>query len=321
MDGRLSTCVDPAWLDALVLIVTGSSTCAGTLVDERGTVATAYHCVATGLRSELTTHEGAVVLAHTFAVDVDDDLALLAAPELAGRPHLNIRGKPVLPGERVYGLGHPYAQAATGRLAGTLAFSVSEGIVSAVGDRVIQTDAGLNPGNSGGPLVDSQGEIAGVVSVKLAADNLSFATRASLLDELVVNPTLPPVLGGTWQAAFALVPLGGPYALAGEVVLVAKERVYLRTQVGGSLAEFPRPLAKLGLGLRQRVGRGGLSTAFDLGSSILAMQSEAGEGQLSAWIDGRITLGGIGVGASVCPVDGNWGVELSVQVAALHGVW
>lgn len=313
--------MDPAWLDAIVLVVTGSSTCAGVLIDEKGTVATAYHCVATGLRSQITTRDGEVVVARTLAADVDDDLAILSVPELAGWPHLNVRKGSAEVGERAYGLGHPYAQAASGRLAGTLAFSASEGIISAVGERVLQTDTALNPGNSGGPLVDANGDVLGIVSVKLAADNLSFATRASLLHELVASQAPPPFLGGTWQVSAALVPAAGPYALTGELMVVAKERVYLRTQLGGTLTEFARPVAKVGLGVRQRLGRGALSTVIDVGASALATQSEAGTPELSPWIDARFSLGGVGVGAVVSPISGGWGAELSVQISALHGVW
>lgn len=313
--------MDPAWLDAIVLIVTGSSTCAGVLIDDKGTIATAYHCVATGLRSQVTTRDGESTLARTVAVDVDDDLALVTAPELAGWPHLSVRADTPTLGERTYGLGHPYAQAASGRLAGTLAFSASEGIISAVGERVLQTDAALNPGNSGGPLVDEFGNILGIVSVKLSADNLSFATRASLLHELVATPVASPLLGGTWQVSAALVPVGGPYALTGELNVVAKDRIYARTQLGGTLTEFPRPVAKLGLGFRQRAGRGSVSTTFDLGASLLATQTLDGAADVSPWIDARIALAGVGVGAAVSPIDGSWGAELSVQVSALHGVW
>ena len=313
--------MDPAWLDALVLIVTGSSTCAGTIVDERGTIATAYHCVATGLRSEITAHDGSVTVARVVAADVGNDLALLNAEEFAGKAHLSLRPNPPIVGERVYGLGHPYAQAATGRLEGTLAFSVSEGIVSAVGERVIQTDAALNPGNSGGPLVDDRGWIIGVVSMKLEADNISFATRSPLLLTLMTKRVVPPVFGGTWQGSVALVPAAGPYSVAAELAVAVKEHAYARVQAGGTLTEFPRPMAKLGLGVRQRLGRGDSSVVLDAGAGGLATQDEAGAPAFSPWIDARAMLAGVGVGVAVNPLDRSWGVELSLQISALHGVW
>ena len=46
------------WLGAVVLIETGPNLCAGTLIDERGTIATAYHCVASGWTSRVSTLDG-----------------------------------------------------------------------------------------------------------------------------------------------------------------------------------------------------------------------------------------------------------------------
>jgi hypothetical protein len=313
--------VNPAWLDAVVLLTTGPATCAGVLIDDEGTVATAYHCVATGIRPRVQLRSGKEARGRVFAVDVDDDLALLHVPELAGSPFLPVNAADPAVGQRVFGLGHPFAPAASGRLEGTLAWSASEGIVSAVGPRVVQTDAGLNPGNSGGPLVNDAGEVVGIVSVKLAADNLAFATHPSLLSALIESPKPPTALGGTWTAGAALVPLAGPYGLAGDLSVVARERVFARLQLGGTLTEFPRPLAKAGLGLRQRVGQGGLSVAIDVGASVLASTDEENLPVLAGWLDARATLGGVGMGVSVRPDDWAWGVELSVQVGAFHGVW
>ena len=60
-----------------------------------------------------------------------------------------------------------------------LAGGPGQGIVGAVGPWVLQTDAGLNPGNSGGPLVDTQGRIVGIVSRKLAGEDLAFAAKST----------------------------------------------------------------------------------------------------------------------------------------------
>jgi S1-C subfamily serine protease len=76
------------WLGAVVLIETGPNLCAGTLIDERGTIATAYHCVASGWTSRVTTLDGRMARAFVLNSSPRDDLAILSAPSLAGSPWL-----------------------------------------------------------------------------------------------------------------------------------------------------------------------------------------------------------------------------------------
>jgi len=74
-----------------------------------------------------------------------------------------------------------------------LQFSVSEGIVSAVNrpgptgkEAYIQTDAALNPGNSGGPLINKQGRVIGINNFKIGAgESLGFALESNYIEEIV----------------------------------------------------------------------------------------------------------------------------------------
>jgi len=74
-----------------------------------------------------------------------------------------------------------------------LQFSVSEGIVSAVHreglngkDAYIQTDAALNPGNSGGPLINKEGKVIGINNFKIGSgENLGFALESNYIEEIV----------------------------------------------------------------------------------------------------------------------------------------
>lgn len=83
-------------------------------------------------------------------------------------------------GEKVIAIGNPFG----------LSFSVSEGIVSAVHREVssfdgeyIQTDAALNSGNSGGPLIDTDGNVVGVNNFKVEGDNIGFALESRYVIE------------------------------------------------------------------------------------------------------------------------------------------
>lgn len=308
--------MNPAWLDAVVLLMTGPSSCTGTVIEPSGTILTAYHCVANGMRPDVELHDGRVFRGRTIAADPAHDLALIEVLELGpGAIFLPVAAEDLAQASEVWAVGHPFASASTGQLEGTLKWSVTRGVVSAVGSTFVQTDAALNPGNSGGPLISAAGEIIGVVSRKLNADNLSFATRSAIAVELLRERTRPPVLGGTYGVAVALVPRHDhAYALAGEVTVVAKERGWLRLQVGGSLADDPAPCVRTSAGLRQRIGGGPLSTSLDLGGAWTL------EAPLDPEVVGRLTLAGVGLGAMWTPTTGGFGVELSANLP-FHGVW
>lgn len=281
--------MNPAWLDTIVLLVNGPALCSGVVVNPTGVVATAYHCVAAGGRPAVEWRDGTKVRGTVFARDPAHDLALVRV-DRTGLPALEVREDDPAVGERVYGLGHPFGSAATGKLSGVLKWSVTEGIVSAVGEWVIQTDTALNPGNSGGPVVDAQGRIIGIASRKLNADNLSFLAKGTDLRELAYEPHPGSVVGGTWGVGLAS-------ALAPEVELGVSAWVSVRDRVVARAWFMDAPwdggrVSLIGVaGLRQRVGRGGFSTTFDLGvGGILGTEPVS-------IVEGRVTVGQVGFGA------------------------
>ncbi|MCB9676800.1 MAG: trypsin-like peptidase domain-containing protein [Alphaproteobacteria bacterium] len=212
----------PPGLDRTVLVEQGSSSCAGVLVDAHGTVATAYHCVASGGKPKVSLRDGSYSVGRVRAVDRRRDLALLDVPGFANAPFVPIADHLPEPGDDVEVFGHPFgALLPGGFLAGTLRWSVSAGVVAAVGDRALQITAPVNPGNSGGPVVNEGGELVGIVSRRLSGEGMGFAGRADALRPLFEKK--PRRLG----------PLGG--TVAAEVVVQANGVAALPLSVGGRL--------------------------------------------------------------------------------------
>lgn len=173
---------------SVVRIRTAGAFGSGFLVGSDRHVATAFHVIADGRDVNVIFLDGTTVRAHTVAVSQEDDLAILELTEPSPFPPLVLETQAPSIGASVAAVGHPGADgAAPARMRGLLTWSASRGIVSGVNERYIQTDAAVNPGNSGGPLVNCEGKVLGVASFKIAGEgveNIAFAVRSGRLRAL-----------------------------------------------------------------------------------------------------------------------------------------
>lgn len=269
------------WLDAVVLLVNNGAWCSGAFINDTGLVATAYHCVASGRDTIVETRDGQELRAETIAVDPQHDLALIQLVEWPSTSNvLSLRQDKPLQGESVYALGHPLAPYANKPLLnGTLQWSISSGIVSAVGQRLIQVDAPLNPGNSGGPIVDNNGQIIGIASRKLRGDNLSFLGPATELTPLIVNPDAHTQRWWGGQLALGLgyvMPLSGQgqSIVTGQLELIARDRwlwsvqTILDPSVTSGSGQWV-PANTMRVSKRLRLGTGEMTSFIDGGVGLV----------------------------------------------------
>jgi serine protease DegS len=166
----------------------------GVLVDGSGHIITNHHVVQGADEIRVQLADGRIAMPEIVGMDPDTDLAILRVP---------IKDPPVMPmgrsdelraGDVVLAIGNPFG----------LSQTVTQGIVSATGrgrlgvtdfEDFIQTDAAINFGNSGGALINTQGELIGintaVLAQNLGTDGISFAIPVNMvrgvMDQIIAH--------------------------------------------------------------------------------------------------------------------------------------
>lgn len=174
----------------------------GFVISANGHIVTNNHVIdgCSDLKGNLT-GEAAMVL-RVVSSDANNDLALLQASSTATfKEFARIRDRSIRSGDSVVAIGFPFHGLLTSD------FTVTTGIVSSLSgmrndSRFLQISAPVQPGNSGGPLFDTTGQIVGVVTGKLDGlrvavatgsipENINFAIKTGALRDFLDNSVVP----------------------------------------------------------------------------------------------------------------------------------
>jgi S1-C subfamily serine protease len=171
----------------------------GVLVDAAGTVLTAFHVIDGAQSVELRFADGATTTGSVLATQPENDIAVLAAEQVPEGALPATLGNPdMLPvGSEAYVVGNPSG------LVGSMSAGIISGfersfVLPATGRRLtglIQIDTAVNPGNSGGPLLNRAGHVIGIVTALLnpsGADAFAGIGFAVPIDTAGGAAGLPP---------------------------------------------------------------------------------------------------------------------------------
>ena len=256
----------------------------GFLIDRQGHIVTNNHVIQDADRVRVLFQNGESVEAEILGTNPGNDLALLkvdAAAVEGIEPLVLGDSSKALPGQMAIAIGSPFG----------LDGSVTVGVISGVGRTldsdlarpiagVLQTDALIGPGNSGGPLLNSSGEVLGInTAIQVSAAGLNFRgpglssigfavpinTLADLLPRLKLKQVIrPPWLG---ISAMSLEPL-----LVESLDLAAEHGVYVTQIISGSPSEQAGLLASGNDFLLRPTGHGDIIIAVD-GDSVDSMSA------------------------------------------------
>lgn len=251
----------------------------GFVIDARGYLLTNYHVVQEAEKIEVTLGDQSRYLAKSVGADKRNDVALLKI-EPRGRKLAALAlgdSNNLLVGQRVLAIGNPFGFSST----------LTTGVISALGrnvqtsqttliDEAIQTDAAINQGNSGGPLLDSRGEVIGINSAIFTPSGttagIGFAipinTAKQIAQDLITT-------GRIHRAALGVITTPLSPDLAEALNLPIQEGLLIERIPSGS------PAARAGLRGGSRAVRAGMRILLIGGDVLVAVDGQP----INNWVD------------------------------------
>ena len=210
-----------------------NSSGSGLVVDRLGHIVTNYHVIEGQTTLKVTLSDGSASLAKVLGTDPGTDLAVIRAVFTPDKlVAANIGDSDLMrAGDAVFAIGSPFDQP----------FTVTSGIISAIGRTsqssftgrsirdVLQIDAAVNPGNSGGPLFNIDGEVVGINSSIENPNGRFFVGLGFAIPSNTVKRLLPKLIAGEEvkhpQLGVSVLALDA--VIAGDLGIVAERGVYV----------------------------------------------------------------------------------------------
>ena len=173
---------------------TGKSSGSGFVLTEDGYVVTNHHVVEGASAITVSLHDGAEYDAKLIGSDSNNDVALLKieeevklqAVEVGSSDKLNV-------GDQVIAIGNPLGELTSTLTVGYVSAKERDVTTDGTTINMIQTDAAINSGNSGGPLFNAQGEVVGITTAKYSGNSSSGATIEGIGFAIPIDDVMPLV--------------------------------------------------------------------------------------------------------------------------------
>jgi S1-C subfamily serine protease len=246
----------------------------GFIIDDQGHIITNYHVVQDAIKVTAILHDSRQFEAKVIGTDRESDIALLQvdAQKLGKVEPLPLGDSDMVkPGQMAIALGSPSG------LDGSITVGIISGIGRSLGSsgqrpnpEILQTDAAINPGSSGGPLLNSAGEVVGInTAIEASLTGIGFAVPINTVKSL-----LPALLkGGEIKNAWlGISAVAISSELAESLELSVSSGIYVVTVVADSPAEKAGLIESGSDELGQQPARGGdIITAID-GIEVFAVE-------------------------------------------------
>ena len=186
--------IEPAVVELVVTTAQGEQIGSGVIIDSKGDIVTNYHIVNGENSITAVLYNGSKEQAQLVGTNTSDDLAVVRIQPFANMTVAQIGdSSKLVVGQEVLAIGNPLGitETATEGIVSALNRSVTESTGTTISS-AIQTDAAVNPGNSGGALINLQGQLIGIPTLtavntesNTAANGVSFAIPSNLVQTVV----------------------------------------------------------------------------------------------------------------------------------------
>ena len=173
---------------------TGMSSGSGFVLTEDGYVVTNHHVVDKATGVTVTMHDGTEYKARIVGSDSTNDVALLKIDEDVTLQAVVIGSSDALGvGDQVVAIGNPLGELTSTLTVGYVSAKERDVTTDGTTINMIQTDAAINSGNSGGPLFNSQGEVVGITTAKYSGSSSSGASIEGIGFAIPIDDVMPLV--------------------------------------------------------------------------------------------------------------------------------